>query len=138
MAWFTPENIKRFIQVITIILGLWTGSDATSGIKLLASQPGGVVAADADDKMSITGNGVISLLSLLTAANAKKLADWLTGATGSPRVGAALLLADLAMMYELRERSHSAEQRASIRATAIDLTSNTLFPAMDQPQGGAK
>lgn len=137
MAWLTPEKLARFIQIITVLIGLWTGSDATSGIKTLASQPAGIVGADADDKMSITGNGIVSLLSLLTAANATRLANWLTGVTGSPRIGAALLLADLALMYELRERAHSAEQRASIRATAIDLTSNTLFPERDKAEQGA-
>jgi len=137
MAWLTPEKLARLIQILTVLIGLWTGSDATSGIKTLASQPAGIVGADVDDKMSITGNGIVSLLSLLTAANATRLANWLTGVTGSPRVGAALLLADLALMYELRERSHSPEQKASLRETAIDLTSNTLFPAMDKQQGAA-
>lgn len=137
MAWLTPEKLARLIQIITVLIGLWTGSDATSGIKTLASQPAGIVGADVDDKMSITGNGIVSLLSLLTAANAKRLADWLTGVTGSPRIGAALLLADLGILYELRSRANSPEQRAAIRETAIDLTSNTLFPAKDQPQQGA-
>lgn len=134
MAWLTPEKLARLIQIITVLIGLWTGSDATSGIKTLASQPAGIVGADVDDKMSITGNGIVSLLSLLTAANAKRLADWLTGATGSPRIGAALLLADLAMLHELRSRAYTPDQRAKIRDTAIDLTGNTLFPAMDQPK----
>ena len=134
MAWLTPEKLARLIQILTVLIGLWTGSDATSGIKTLASQPAGIVGADVDDKMSITGNGI---LSLLTAANAKRLADWLTGTTGSPRIGAALLLADLGILYELRGRANSPEQRAAIRDTAIDLTSNTLFPAKDQPQQGA-
>ena len=137
MAWLTPDKIKRLIQIITVLIGLWTGSDATSGIKLLASQPTGIVGADVDDKASVAGNGIISLLSLLTAANAKRLADWITGATGSPRIGAALLLADLGILHELRSRANSPEQRAAIRETAIDLTSNTLFPAMDKPQQGA-
>ena len=134
MAWLTPEKLARLIQIITVLIGLWTGSDATSGIKTLASQPAGIVGADVDDKMSITGNGIVSLLSLLTAANAKRLADWLTGVTGSPRIGAALLLADLAMLHELRSRAYTPDQRAKIRDTAIDLTGNTLFPAMDQPK----
>ena len=139
MAWLTPEKLARLIQIITVIIGLWTGSDATSGIKTLASQPAGIVGADVDDKMSITGNGIVSLLSLLTAANAKRLADWLTGVTGSPRIGAALLLADLAMLHELRSRAYTPDQRAKIRDTAIDLTGNTLFPAMDKTeQEGAK
>ena len=89
MAWLTPEKLARLIQILTVLIGLWTGSDATSGIKTLASQPAGIVGADVDDKMSITGNGIVSILSLLTAANAKRLADWLTGKTGSPRIGAA-------------------------------------------------
>ena len=134
MAWLTPEKLARLIQIITVLIGLWTGSDATSGIKTLASQPAGIVGADVDDKMSITGNATISILSLLTAANAKRLADWLTGTTGSPRIGAALLLADLAMLHELRSRAYTPDQRAKIRDTAIDLTGNTLFPAMDQPK----
>ena len=134
MAWLTPEKLARLIQILTVLIGLWTGSDATSGIKTLASQPAGIVGADVDDKMSITGNGIVSLLSLLTAANAKRLADWLTGVTGSPRIGAALLLADLAMLHELRSRAYTPDQRAKIRDTAIDLTGNTLFPAMDQPK----
>ena len=134
MAWLTPEKLARMIQIITVLIGLWSGSDATSGIKTLASQPAGIVGADVDDKMSITGNGIVSLLSLLTAANAKRLADWLTGATGSPRIGAALLLADLAMLHELRSRAYTPDQRAKIRDTAIDLTGNTLFPVMDQPK----
>jgi hypothetical protein len=134
MAWLTPEKLARLIQILTVLIGLWTGSDATSGIKTLASQPAGIVGADVDDKMSITGNGIVSLLSLLTAANAKRLADWLTGATGSPRIGAALLLADLAMLHELRSRAYTPDQRAKIRDTAIDLTGNTLFPVMDQPK----
>lgn len=138
MAWLTPEKLARFIQIITVLIGLWTGSDATSGIKTLASQPSGIVGADVDDKMSVTGNGIVSLLSLLTAANAKRLADWITGTTGSPRIGAALLLADLGILHELRGRANSPEQRAAIRDTAIDLTSNTLFPAMDKTQGAAK
>ena len=139
MAWLTPEKLARLIQILTVLIGLWTGSDATSGIKTLASQPAGIVGADVDDKMSLTGNATISILSLLTAANAKRLADWLTGTTGSPRIGAALLLADLGILYELRGRANSPEQRAAIRDTAIDLTSNTLFPAMDQPKPeGAK
>lgn len=137
MAWLTPEKLARLIQIITVLIGLWSGSDATSGIKTLASQPAGIVGADVDDKMSITGNGIVSLLSLLTAANATRLANWLTGVTGSPRIGAALLLADLGILHELRGRANSAEQRAAIRDTAIDLTSNTLFPAMDKTQGGA-
>ena len=132
MAWLTPEKLARLIQILTVLIGLWTGSDATSGIKTLASQPAGIVGADVDDKMSITGNGIVSLLSLLTAANAKRLADWLTGKTGSPRIGAALLLADLAMLHELRSRAYTPDQRAKIRDTAIDLTGNTLVPAMDQ------
>ena len=136
MAWLTPEKLARLIQVITVLIGLWTGSDATSGIKTLASQPAGIVGADVDDKMSITGNGIVSLLSLLTAANAKRLADWLTGTTGSPRIGAALLLADLAMLHELRSRAYTPDQRAKIRDTAIDLTGNTLFPAMDKTEQG--
>lgn len=137
MAWLTPEKLARLIQILTVLIGLWTGSDATSGIKTLASQPAGIVGADVDDKMSITGNGIVSLLSLLTAANAKRLADWLTGVTGSPRIGAALLLADLAMLHELRSRAYTPDQRAKIRDTAIDLTGNTLFPAMDktEPEG---
>lgn len=134
MAWLTPEKLARLIQLITVLIGLWTGSDATSGIKTLASQPAGIVGADVDDKMSITGNGIVSLISLLTAANAKRLADWITGTTGSPRIGAALLLADLAMLHELRSRAYTPDQRAKIRDTAIDLTGNTLFPAMDQPK----
>ena len=134
MAWLTPEKLARLIQIITVLIGLWTGSDATSGIKTLASQPAGIVGADVDDKMSITGNGIVSLISLLTAANAKRRADWLTGKTGSPRIGAALLLADLAMLHELRSRAYTPDQRAKIRDTAIDLTGNTLFPAMDQPK----
>ena len=134
MAWLTPEKLARLIQILTVLIGLWTGSDATSGIKTLASQPAGIVGADVDDKMSITGNATISILSLLTAANAKRLADWLTGTTGSPRIGAALLLADLAMLHELRSRAYTPDQRAKIRDTAIDLTGNTLFPAMDQPK----
>ena len=134
MAWLTPEKLARLIQILTVLIGLWTGSDATSGIKTLASQPAGIVGADVDDKMSITGNGIVSLISLLTAANAKRLADWLTGKTGSPRIGAALLLADLAMLHELRSRAYTPDQRAKIRDTAIDLTGNTLFPAMDQPK----
>ena len=139
MAWLTPDKLARLIQILTVLIGLWTGSDATSGIKTLASQPAGIVGADVDDKMSLTGNATISILSLLTAANAKRLADWLTGKTGSPRIGAALLLADLGILYELRGRANSPEQRAAIRDTAIDLTSNTLFPAMDQPKPeGAK
>ena len=139
MAWLTPDKLARLIQILTVLIGLWTGSDATSGIKTLASQPAGIVGADVDDKMSLTGNATISILSLLTAANAKRLADWLTGTTGSPRIGAALLLADLGILYELRGRANSPEQRAAIRDTAIDLTSNTLFPAMDQPKPeGAK
>jgi len=137
MAWLTPEKLARLIQILTVLIGLWTGSDATSGIKTLASQPSGIVGADVDDKMSVTGNGIVSLLSLLTAANATRLANWLTGVTGSPRVGAALLLADLGILHELRGRANSPEQRAAIRDTAIDLTSNTLFPAMDKTQGGA-
>ena len=134
MAWLTPEKLARLIQILTVLIGLWTGSDATSGIKTLASQPAGIVGADVDDKMSITGNATISILSLLTAANAKRLADWLTGTTGSPRIGAALLLADLAMLHELRSRAYTPDQRAKIRDTAIDLTGNTLVPAMDQPK----
>ena len=134
MASLTPEKLARLIQILTVLIGLWTGSDATSGIKTLASQPAGIVGADVDDKMSITGNATISILSLLTAANAKRLADWLTGTTGSPRIGAALLLADLAMLHELRSRAYTPDQRAKIRDTAIDLTGNTLFPAMDQPK----
>ena len=137
MAWLTPDKLARLIQIITVLIGLWTGSDATSGIKVLASQPAGIVGADVDDKMSLTGNATISILSLLTAANAKRLADWLTGTTGSPRIGAALLLADLGILYELRGRANSAEQRAAIRDTAIDLTSNTLFPAKDKTEQGA-
>jgi hypothetical protein len=137
MAWLTPEKLARLIQILTVLIGLWTGSDATSGIKVLASQPSGIVGADVDDKMSITGNATISLLSLLTAANAKRLADWLTGTTGSPRIGAALLLADLGILYELRSRANSPEQRAAIRETAIDLTSNTLFPERDKAEQGA-
>ena len=136
MSWLTPDRIHRLIQIITVLIGLWTGSDATNGLRLLSSQPTGIVGADIDDTASVAGNGIVSILALLTAANAKRLAEWLTGVTGSPRIGAALLLANLGILYELREKSNSARQRASLRETAIDITSETLFPAMDQPQQG--
>ena len=136
MSWLTPDRIQRFIQIVTVLLGLWTGSDATNGLRLLSSQPTGIVGADIDDTASVAGNGIVSILALLTAANAKRLAEWLTGATGSPRVVAALLLADLGILHELRGRTNSPEQRAAIRETAIDITSHTLFPATDQPQQG--
>ena len=135
-SWFTPAGIQRFIQIVTILVGLWTGADATSGIKLLSTQPHGITGAASADQANVAGNGLVSILSLLTAANAKRIAEWLTGATGSPRVGAALLLADLGILHELRGRANSPEQRAAIRETAIDLTSHTLFPATDQPQQG--
>ena len=78
MAWLTPDKLARLIQIITVLIGLWTGSDATSGIKTLASQPAGIVGADVDDKMSITGNGIVSLLSRPAHRGSERLCCWLT------------------------------------------------------------
>ena len=131
MGFLTAGRLQAIIQIIAVVVGLWTGGDATQGLKVLQSRPAGVVGADAEEKANVAGNGLISVLSLLTAANAKRLAEWITKTSGSKRVGAAALLFDIGLLHELRDRANSAEQRASIRDTAIDLVSNTLFPSDD-------
>ena len=140
MGWFNVEKLSGFVRLLSLLVALWSGSDAARGVQAVMSRPDGVASASAEDSSLITKNAGLSALFAFASAN-KRMIEGLLGALGLPSSSLSLAksaidVGRLADYWRLYARAVTRAERVELRTVASrvnDELFDSLFP-VDPPE----
>lgn len=134
----SPEWIKRILQIISIIVGLWTGGataiNVADTVEKNREAGQGAVMGEATPANApvILGNATLTGLMGLLFANSKRIAEFVTKTTGSNVAGGAVYAIGISIQKQQWEATKSPKARNDIRKAAVSIVENEIFPLMPE------
>lgn len=140
-TWFTVEKMSAVLRVLSLLIALWSGSQAVQGYQVVVSRPDGVASASGEDAKAIGGNVGLSALLAFVAANKKVIESILT-TLGVPATAGRIIgdVIDAGRLNNLRlsfDLAKSEPERQPIR-DAARIVVNEIFDEHFPPAEAAK